>query len=312
MPLATTNILPTSVMKEASELAFSAGMYLSPGTDYQEWNTAGSGETFNIPYFPVTTPAFQADGNAATNPSYTPTARPITLRKVQKNPVYILDQDASIHGDYLAKKVGEQIGLDSAQYMCNIIVHGVAALAVAASQATEITGAAGATATETNIQDAFWQLLEDCKVQGINLSGSYLVCRPRVAVVIRKLAALSSADYSKNADSTSNGYFDLFKGPGGLKVISPINLWFGTDKSADTNLPNDVVVNGHPSARINYTNYWGVVIQSDKLHVGVTERFRIEQGREDEKFHNLYTGRSIWGYNLSDLAGARALMNASA
>lgn len=295
-------------MKEASELAFSAGMYLSAGTDYQEWNTAGSGETFNIPYFPATTPAFQADGNAATNSSYTPTARSIVLRKVQKNPVYILDQDASIHGDYLAKKVGQQIGLDSAQYMCNIIVHGVAALANAASQATEITGTAGATATEANIQDSFWTLLTDAKKQGINLSGSYLVTKPEAAVAIRKLAALSSSDYSRNADSTSNGYFDLFKGPGGLKIISPINLWFGTSKSADTNLPNDA---SPTSARIDYTNYWGVLIQSDKLHVGVTEAFRIEQGREDEKFHTLYTGRSIWGYNLSDIAGARAWMNAS-
>lgn len=296
-------------MKEAADVAFSAGMYLQSGSDYVQWNTAGQGETFRIPLFPTLATSFVSDGTAVTDPNYTPTSRNIEIRKTQKTPVAIRDEDITINGDYIASTTGKAIGSFAAQYMCNVISHGVAALAVGASQATEITGAAGATATEANIQDAFWQLLEDAKVQGIALANSVFVCRPRVAVVVRKLAAVSSMDYSKNADSTANGYFDVFKGPGGLKIISPINLLFGTNQSANTDLPNDAKPT---SARIDYTNYWGVLYQTDQLHVGITEALSIVEGREDEKFLNWYTGRAIWGYNLSNVAGARALMNASA
>jgi len=313
MPLATTNILPTAIMKEASDHAYSSGSFLSAGKDYVNWNLAGMGDTFKIPFFPATSPLFQADGNAATNSTYTPTARSIALRTsagvVTKNPIYVLDQDAVIHGEYLAREVGKQIGMDTAAYFCNLVTLGAAKIAVDASQTTEITGAAGATATTANIQDAFWTLLEDARGQGISLSNSILVLKPRAASAIRQLTQVSSSDYSANADSTRQGYFDEYKGPGGLRIISPINTWFGTNKSADTNLPND---SAPVSARLDFTNYWGVLWDTSKMHVGVSEAFNISVGREDEKFHNIYTGRMIFGYNVSDTSAVRALMNASA
>lgn len=309
MPLSTTNVLSTAVMKEASDHAFSAGSFLMAGSDYVKWNTAGAGETFRIPFFPSLSPLFQDDSNALSDGNYTPTSRNIVLRKVQKAGVFVRDSDATMHGDYLAKETGKQIGLDMGQYFCNIIAHGVAEAARAASNATEIAGTAGATASVANIQAAFWDLIEESKTQGINLSESVFVCRPRVAVAIRQLAAMSSSDYAPGqANIDKSGYFDVFKGPGGLKIISPINAWFGSDKSGDTTLPND---SSPVSARLDYRNYFGVLWQTTKLHVAISEDFNIAQGREDEKFHNFYTGRMIWGFNLSDLAGARALMNAS-
>lgn len=313
MSLATTNILPTSIMKEASDHAYSSGSFLTAGRDYVNWNIAGMGETFKIPYFPATSPFFQADGNAVTDGSYTPTSRSIALRNsagiVQKSAIYIKDQDAVIHGEYLAREVGKQIGMDMAGYFCNVVTLGAAKIAVDASQTTEITGAAGATATTANIQDAFWTLLEDARGQGINLSNSILVVRPRAASAIRQLTAVSSSDFSAEAKTNGARYFDEYTGPGGLRIISPINTWFASNKSADTTLPND---SAPVSARLDYTNYWGVLWDTNKMHVGVSEAFSVEVGREDEKFHNVYTGRMIWGFNVSDTSAVRALMNASA